>query len=612
MSILRDKSDNLSYNMGMKTLPQALLDYEMAMLRAIADCRGVPLTTTNRREAIAVLAEALVSPAVLAITLDDLSSTEQAALQFLLDNDSRVEIHRFSRQYGVIRPMGPARLERERPWQSPANPAEGLWYRGLIFKAFEVTATGNVEVVYVPDDLAQQMTNSEFRNTHGTQSGKYPQGTMSPMANQAEAKPAPSPTPHLSLTPISWPLTPEAVLVSDVSRTRESLFNLLVYLRTMPVRMTDKGELPAKDKAGLISCLLPPLWTGFDSGLELDFLLHLGQRAELLAIKHGRLRPEREPTRAWLQQSAPEQIYSLQHVWRTDPTWNDLWHVPDLLPQPTGWENSPMLGRAKILEYLSTLTPEAWYALDDFVAAIKRIDPDFQRPSGDYDSWYIQDAQGRLLMGFENWDKIDGALIRCFLTHTLPILGVIDLGLPAETSAPAAFRLSAQSQNFVAGQPITPSPAEKMPFLRADPNFYISVPVQASLFDRFQLARFAELDRREPERVVYHITQASVGRALRNGVTADQMAAFLARVTNNRTPLKVVETLRTWGSRQDTVKFEQVTLLRLKNDALAAELRQNPALALLLGESLNSQTILIPADKVAEVRRILQELGYME
>jgi hypothetical protein len=270
-----------------------------------------------------------------------------------------------------------------------------------------------------------------------------------------------------------------------------------------------------------------------------------------------------------------------------------------------------MLGRAKILEHLSTLTPATWYALDDFVAAVKRLDPDFQRPGGDYDSWYIQDPQGSLLMGFENWERVEGALIRHFLTHILPWLGMVDLELPVANDVPAGFRLTAPGHHFLRGLPVVVA-TEKALLMRVDPQFYVSTPVGANLYDRFQLARFAHLDRREPERVVYQITQASVGRALRNGVTADQMAAFLARVTNNRTPLKVVETLRVWGSRQDTVKIEPATLLRLKSDTLAAELRQNPALAPLLGEMIGPSTVLIPADKVTELRRILRELGYME
>ncbi|HEX9926829.1 MAG TPA: helicase-associated domain-containing protein, partial [Anaerolineae bacterium] len=304
----------------------------------------------------------------------------------------------------------------------------------------------------------------------------------------------------------------------------------------------------------------------------------------------------------------------LQNAWRADPTWNELWHVPELVPQPTGWENSPLLARSKILDYLARLKDpgEIWFMIDDFVAALKQVDPDFQRPDGDYESWYIKDNQGEYLMGFENWDKVEGTLIRQMLTQLLPLLGVVELGLPAENSEPVRFRLTPSGAAFLAGESISPRPDEKPGLLRVDNNFLTTIPAHASLYDRFQLARFAELERREPNRVVYQITRASVSRAMRNGVTVDQIVTFLGRATNNRTPLKVVENLRIWGQRRDTVQLERATLLRLKHEALATELRQHPALAKLLGERVGPTAFLIPADNVTEVRRLLMELGYLE
>jgi hypothetical protein len=216
-------------------------------------------------------------------------------------------------------------------------------------------------------------------------------------------------------------------------------------------------------------------------------------------------------------------------------------------------------------------------------------------------------------MGFEHWDKVEGALICHLLTHILPALGVVDLGLPTDTSAPASFRITLGGKSFLAEQPpASPPPAKKPSYLRVNDNFYVQVPPQLNLYDRFQLARFAVLEEREKDRVVYRLTQSSVGRALRNGVAADQMVAFLARVTNNRTPLKVVETLRVWGARQDTVKIEHVPLLRLKDESIMAELRQHRTLQPLLGEVIGPTTILVPSDNVAAVRRILSELGYLE
>ncbi|NIO71720.1 MAG: hypothetical protein GTN71_22490, partial [Anaerolineae bacterium] len=51
---------------------------------------------------------------------------------------------------------------------------------------------------------------------------------------------------------------------------------------------------------------------------------------------------------------------------------------------------------------------------------IKESDPDFQRPDGDYSSWYIRQADtGRYLSGFESWDQVEGALIAYLIAQPL-------------------------------------------------------------------------------------------------------------------------------------------------------------------------------------------------
>jgi len=543
------------YNTGMKTLRQSLIDYELVELKAIADCRAVPLKESNNpADLVDQLVEALLSPVATAIALDDLSAEETEALQFLLAEGGQVEAPRFIRHCGDIRQMGPARLEREQPWNQPATPAEGLWYRAIIFKTFQVTAQGGQEVVYIPDDLL---------------------GLLRP--------PAPAPESSLQMQVGHTP-TP-AHIIDETSRLRENFFNLSVYLQTTPVRLQNKTDLPPKARQELIDCLLPPFLPTFTPAAELAFLLHLGRRAGLLTVAHGRLRPDRDAIRSWLQAAAAPQIQLLQNTWRADPTWNDLWHVPSLVPQDTGWENSPLRARSKILDYLEQLDarPEDWRSLDDFVASIKRVDPDFQRPAGDYESWYIQDQQGNFLMGFEHWDQVEGAFIRYLLTHILPLLGVLKIGAATPTDErPTCFSLTAQGRQFLAGHPAEESTPDPPAFLRADANFYVQVPPRASLYDRFQLARFAHLDRRENHRAIYQITRASISRAAKNGVTIDQIIAFLTRATNNQIPLRVVETLRTWGARYGTLKLEQLTVLRLRDEKLLPELRQDPAISRLL------------------------------
>jgi hypothetical protein len=570
------------YNNGMKNLHQSLIDYDMALLQAIADCRVVSIETSSHAQAVNQLVENMLSPVASAITLADLSQAEHKALQFLLNLGGQVDGPRFAREFGAVRTMGPARLLREQPWQNPVNPAEGLWYRGLIFKAFQVTEQGGQEIVYIPDDLRPLLK-----------------------------LPAPQPS-SPAAQHISHAATPP-VVISGSGRLRENFFRLLVYLQTNPIRLENRSELSIKAKQSLTACLLPPPHTLLRLVDELDFIIQLGLRTDLLTIAHGRLRPDRDPIRSWLQADQSQQVQLLQQAWRTDPTWNDLWHVPGLVPQPTGWENSPLRARSKIVGYLEQLVvpSDNWFAIDDFVSTIKQLDPDFQRPGGEYDGWYIKDEQGNFLMGFEHWDDVEGGLIRYLLTHVLLWLGAVEVGCLADTSSPHTFRMTRLGVAFLENQSLPTDPPGQPVYFRVDNQLQVRVPAQASLYDRFQLARFAEQLQHESKRTVYQITQASIGKALKNGVTPDQIIAFLTRITNNRIPLKVVETTRAWGTRRATVQIEQATLLRLKNEQLVAELHQHPALSQLLGEVVGPKTIIVPAHNVAEVRRLLTELGYL-
>jgi hypothetical protein len=338
------------------------------------------------------------------------------------------------------------------------------------------------------------------------------------------------------------------------------------------------------------------------------------KRLDLLTVSRGRLKPEPESTRSWLQGAPGQQVQQLQHAWRGDPTWNELWQVPSLVPQPTGWENSPLRARAKILEHLERLDLplEEWVAIDDFVAAIKRVDPDFQRPGGNYDSWYIHDTAGQPLMGFDHWEQVEGALIGYLIRHMLFWLGLVDLGSRTESSLPSLFRLTRLGQKFLKRQPWQAPQASQPVYLRADNDFYVYVPARASLYDRFQLARFASLERREGGRVTYQISRASLSRALRNGVTPEQITAFLSRATNSRIPLKVLETLQSWSDRYASAQLESATLLRFQDEQLAREVSQHPRLGPLLGEQLNATTFLVPSEQQARLRQLLSELGYLE
>jgi hypothetical protein len=127
-----------------------------------------------------------------------------------------------------------------------------------------------------------------------------------------------------------------------------------------------------------------------------------------------------------------------------------------------------------------------WWSLPAFVKAIKEKFPDYQRPAGDYDSWFIKRASdGQFLRGFAYWDVVDGALIK-YLIQTLHLLGRLHLAAPEEGKEVTAFFL------------LSSSPRKKRRKLsRKDNSILERKNICSANFSRtvrYQLARFCEWD----------------------------------------------------------------------------------------------------------------------
>ena len=163
--------------------------------------------------------------------------------------------------------------------------------------------------------------------------------------------------------------------------------------------------------------------------LRLDLLTHLAARLSLVKPDASPLRPDPQTRRPGSNCRRSQQQRALFEGWRDSVTWNDLWRVPTLRCEDTGsWRNDPLAARRAALDALAQLEPGAWYRLEDFVAAIREASPDFQRPGGDYDTWYIRDAAtNQYLTGFESWDQVEGALLRFIVGGPLHWLGVVDV-----------------------------------------------------------------------------------------------------------------------------------------------------------------------------------------
>ena len=296
----------------MHSLHKCLLSADMIRLRAIARFWNVDLTNSRQRDAAAQLVESMNASDAVADAWDALSDDQRQALEALLAAGGRMPARVFFREWGEIRTMGPGRMEREQPWREPVSSAEGLWYKGFIARAFDQAAEGAYEIVFVPPELLDHLP------AH------------------------PTPKPSITLEPTSAPVSARRsgdALLDDVC-------TLLAYFQNERVLPNADGGWPTRHETHLIRRMRDP------DPARFAFLRHLVQRLGWLQPtpqqggSPARLRPDPGPVTNWLRSPAAEQRRALVEAWRDDPTWNDLFHVPNLHPEDTGpCRNNPLLPR---------------------------------------------------------------------------------------------------------------------------------------------------------------------------------------------------------------------------------------------------------------------------
>jgi hypothetical protein len=559
----------------MHTLLASLSDHPMAMLRGIAELRGLELSTNSRDDAAAQLAAALAEPTATAAALASCSEGGRAAWQALIAAAGRLKTPVFARQHGVIRPVGPGRLEREAVWQQPQGPAEELWYRGLIFRGFADLGDGPAEYIYIPTELLP----------------------AAPPAVAQTAAPilAPAPAPPRKRQAFN-------TLAVDVCA-------LLAACRETPLRADSAGKLRDADLTPLRDELLIP------DPLRLDLALALARGRGWLAVDRDRLALNSQAATGWLRLTPWEQMTALFNAWRenADPGpagWNDLRRLPALQAEGA-WRNDPLAARRAILAALARLAAGAWHTLADLAGWIKTTDPDFQRPDGAYTGWYLREVEtGRYLSGFESWDAVEGRLIRFIVTGPLFWLGAV--ALDGEGDAPAqAFCLTEAGAAWLGkGLPRNlPRPAP----LSVDEQFIITAPLLLPLFDRFRLLRFTEPagEPYVPGRPTRHrITRGGLARARASGVGTPAIIEFLQRASGGRAPARVIAALSRWEQHGGAVRITRGAVLRVTDASILAALRADPAAAPLLGDLISAQAAIVREADLPKLLKALEELGY--
>ncbi|MGB8214308.1 MAG: hypothetical protein WCE68_12190 [Anaerolineales bacterium] len=543
----------------MPNLLQSLQARDLGHLRIVAGLWGVELVSAENDAALKELSAALLNPELVEEMADALSADTRLALDGLLEAGGRMPWAAFVRQFGELREAGPGRRDREQIYLDPISAAETLFYRAFLARAFFDTPNGAQEFAYIPEDLAKLIK---------------PAGHKAHQGNVLEPGNSPGRD------------TPAAV------KNYEPLGRLAMPKeREHPLPATDRLLDDATTFLAALRLGIEPPEMQTPAGVVKEFLQAAG------IMSGDTARPEQ--VKSFLEMSRLQALDRLTKAWQESDTFNELRLVPGLACEGE-WTNQPHATRAFLFRLLEALPEGKWWSLPAFIRAIKDKYPDFQRPAGDYDAWFIKRlTDGTYLRGFERWDEVDGALIRYLITGPMFWLGVVELATAEENGSVTAFRVNEK--------PVTGNEKGK---LVVSSNGRISVPRLVPRVTRYLLSRFCEWDEPKPEEYRYRVTTGSLKKAGKQGLKVGQLLSLLAKNTASELPPAFIRALKRWELNGTEARVETQTILRVSRPEVLEELRRSKA-GRFLGEPLGPVTVIVKPGAQAKVLAALAELGLL-
>lgn len=543
----------------MKNLLATLHDCDPGMLPALAEIWSVDSRSLSHDELIRQLQRAMLDPAQAESAWDKLDEPARTALQLLVSSaQGRMKVGQFERFYGEIRKLGRAQIKREQPHLQGQSLAETLYYRGFIGEGFDKVDDRLIGFIYVPTDLIEALP------LHKTSFGEL----------AADAAPSEEELPRIGLVD-----DVDEVIKADTSIV-DDMTTLLALLQAEA-----RAVEGARFVAAAAESIKPQLLRSSDT--RLAFMLGVGLSAELIARQDDKAHPSRNQARAWLESSRAEQIRALARAWLESQSYRDMWHIPGLYPEDSGWSYDAAAARKAVMELLADLLPEqGWVSINDLIEIIKEFEPDFQRLDGDYDQWYIRNDAGEYLSGFESWDAVEGSLIEFYIVGPMHWLGLVDIGEDV-------LRLTAYGRAFLEFSE-WPQLQESTTRITVRNDGQLLASRRVNRFERFQLARFARCTG-AADPYVYTLDAPGIQRAASQGITTQHIHAFISRQLEGKPmPLPIVKLLRNWQDGAKTsVTIEALTVLRTTAKGTLEKIFAIPALRRYLGARLGPMACVV-------------------
>src|SRR5215216_4567499 len=552
----------------MPDLYHSLLNQDIGHLRIIAELWGLELDSKNVDAAREKLSVSLLELNLLTEIMDSLAPEADSALTTLVNSGGRIPWPTFTRRYGDIREAGAGKRDREKLYLKPGSTAEILYYRGFLARAFFDTKKGPQEFAYIPDDLLSVISQ---RNTEDIE--KKPEKTprISVEDNESLGRAA-----------------------SPGERGQE--------IPTNDSILDDATTLLAALRLGI----KPP-----ETKIPTEVVQALLESANVIK---GTV-PQPEPVKVFLESPRTQALAFLQNAWLESESFNELRLMPGIICEGE-WKNQPQETREFLLNLLDAIPEGKWWSLNAFIRDIKQKYADFQRPAGDYDSWFIKRASdGQYLRGFSSWDSVDGALIKYFITNILYWLGQVDLCIAEGATEPTSFRIvGIENREAGVGAKVTINesqfPSNENGTLHVSAQGKIAAPRLTPRVVRYQVSRFCEWEEPKEDIYRYRVSTNSLTRAKEQGLKVEHLLALLAKHSDAGIPPTLVKALKSWEVNGTEARVQTQVILKVSKPEVLEEMRRSKA-ARFLGEILSPTTVIIKGGAIQKVMDALAELGLL-
>jgi hypothetical protein len=377
---------------------------------------------------------------------------------------------------------------------------------------------------------------------------------------------------------------------------------------------------------------------------RLRFLRTLLMICQLLQIKNDTLVPAPNSEAFFLRPLA-ERVKATFDGYRQTNSWDELLRIPELNIQgrrATDADAWPFVVNARqtVLRALGNQAGEGWQDAARLQEFFFRRHYEFllprqasswtgiSNPYTDYGNsmgWNFQSEQewrgpnGQFYETYretlneeQGWDFVEGAFIAAILREPLHWMGLLDLGVTPDETAPGgarltAFRLTAQGAHALQGKPLPKDAEPSGGRLIIQPTFEVLAypPVQETHLAL--LDRIADRERLD-QAAVYRLSRESIYRARQqHGMAIAEVIATLERESGASLPQNVAYTLHEWGRAQDRVLMYDNLVLVQADAALLDQLAS--ADDTLLARRLTPSSALVYREAQQRVEDALFALG---